>query len=90
MSKVKTIVLLAGVAVIAAMALPSIQNSGSSGVASSSGDTKARQAGSDVEDCVNKGISYYQKIGSYPKLSDGRIAVDVARERCRNTPRAFD
>lgn len=43
-----------------------------------------------VEDCVNKGIAYFQQVGSYPRLSDGRIAVDVARERCRNTLTAFN
>jgi hypothetical protein len=42
-----------------------------------------------IEACVDRGISYFQSISSYPTLSDGRNAVDVARERCSRTQTAF-
>lgn len=43
--------------------------------------------------CVERGISYFKEIGSYPKLATapnkGRLAADVARERCGRTVTAF-
>jgi len=40
--------------------------------------------------CIEKGKRYFQQIGSYPHLSDGRAADSVAEERCSNTTGAFD
>lgn len=37
-----------------------------------------------ANDCVAAKISYFRNIGSYPVLSDGRDAEDVAREQCRD------
>lgn len=46
-----------------------------------------------VDACVKKGISYFIEIGSYPTLTQppntGRLAEDVARERCNNSVDAF-
>ena len=46
-----------------------------------------------VEACVVRGIAYFKEIGSYPNLSSppdtGRLADDVARERCNRTTTAF-
>lgn len=41
-------------------------------------------------ECVGKGVAYFQEIGSWPKLSDGRDARSVAAERCNRTTGAFD
>lgn len=40
-------------------------------------------------DCVRRGIKYFSDVGSYPLLSDGRHADEVARERCSRTRNAF-
>ncbi len=40
--------------------------------------------------CVNKGIQYYKDIGSYPRLSDGKLADIAAQEKCLNSTAAFD
>lgn len=40
--------------------------------------------------CVGRGMAYFQEIGSWPKLSDGRDARGVAAERCNRTTGAFD
>lgn len=40
-------------------------------------------------DCEARGVAYFKEIDSFPRLSDGRLAVDVARERCARTDRAF-
>lgn len=46
-----------------------------------------------VADCVNRGISYFKSIGSYPLLhtdpNKGRSAEEVVRERCNRTTTAF-
>jgi hypothetical protein len=42
-----------------------------------------------VQSCVSRGIAYFQEIGSYPSLSDGRSAIGVASERCNRTTTAF-
>ena len=43
--------------------------------------------------CVDRGVSYFKEIGSYPKLSSkpniGRSAESVAIERCNRTTTAF-
>ena len=39
--------------------------------------------------CVNRGIQYYQDIGSFPHLSDGRLAWDVVREKCSRSHLSF-
>jgi hypothetical protein len=44
---------------------------------------------SPYEQCVERGRTYFTQIGASPKLSDGRLAVDVARERCGRTLTAF-
>ena len=44
----------------------------------------------EFKSCLTKGAAYFREIGSYPKLSDGRDADTVAKERCYNTTGAFD
>ena len=54
---------------------------------------KANEAASvqtDRGECVRKGVAYFKEIGSFPTLSDGRDATEVALERCERTPGAFD
>lgn len=43
----------------------------------------------DVEACVKRGEAYFKEVGSYPTLSDGRNATEVARTRCEKTLTAF-
>lgn len=45
--------------------------------------------GGEVEACTQRGVAYFQEIGSYPTLSDGRSASVVAAERCNRTTTAF-
>lgn len=45
---------------------------------------------SAYDHCVQNGVAYFEAIGSYPFLSDGRDAVDVATKRCRSNTGAFD
>ncbi len=40
-------------------------------------------------ECVGRGTVYYQEIGSYPKLSDGRDAHSVAAEHCYQSITAY-
>lgn len=42
-----------------------------------------------VKDCTYNGIMYFRDIGSYPILTNGRIADEVAAERCNRTVTAF-
>lgn len=46
-----------------------------------------------VAACVQRGISYFREIGSYPTLKSapnaGQAAEDVALERCQRTTTAF-
>lgn len=42
-----------------------------------------------ISECVDRGIVYFNEIGSYPRLSDGRSASSVARERCERSSSAF-
>lgn len=44
---------------------------------------------SAFDQCVTRGKAYFASIGSSPRLSDGRLAADVARERCGRTLTAF-
>lgn len=41
------------------------------------------------EACVGRGIAYFKEIDSYPRLSDGRLAKQVAEERCHGSLTAF-
>ncbi|NOT77615.1 MAG: hypothetical protein HOP07_01280 [Bacteriovoracaceae bacterium] len=43
----------------------------------------------DIDSCVQRGITYYKEIGSYPILSDGKNAETVAIEKCSRTTSAF-
>jgi len=43
----------------------------------------------EINACVSRGVSYFKVIGSYPKLSSGKAARAVARERCKRTTTAF-
>jgi hypothetical protein len=47
----------------------------------------------DVDACVERGVKYFKEIGSYPTLqassNQGRLARDVAVERCNRTTTAF-
>lgn len=40
-------------------------------------------------ECRDRGEVYFREVGSYPTLSDGRWAIDVAKERCARTTTAF-
>jgi hypothetical protein len=40
----------------------------------------------EIKACVERGRAYFTEIGSFPKLSDGRDAMEVARECCERTP----
>lgn len=55
------------------------------------GSTTGNQ--SELSACIERGISYYREIGSYPTLSSppntGRLAEEVVAERCRRTTTAF-
>ena len=42
-----------------------------------------------VKECTQRGVKYFKEIGSFPKLSDGRDAKEVAEERCRRTLTAY-
>lgn len=74
------------VLVVFACAIGTFALSGCSKSSSSSG-------GGEVDACVNRGVAYFKEIGSYPTLSSapttGRLAEDVARERCNRTTTAF-
>lgn len=53
-------------------------------------NSSAAQATDDaVAACIQRGIAYFKEIGSWPKLSDGRDAAEVAAERCWRTTTAF-
>ncbi|WP_286383410.1 MULTISPECIES: hypothetical protein [unclassified Acinetobacter] len=39
--------------------------------------------------CVENGVQYFKDIGSYPRLSDGKHAENVVRERCNRSSVAF-
>src|SRR5262245_15362115 len=58
------------------------------------GAVERPRATSAVQTCTQKGVAYFKGIGSYPTLSAppnaGRMAEDVARERCQRTTGAFD
>ena len=43
----------------------------------------------DISSCIQRGTEYYKTIGSWPRLSDGRDASSVVRERCSRTTTAF-
>ena len=51
------------------------------------------QPSNPVAACAKRGISYFKEIGSYPTLKSkpnrGRLAQDVAIERCGRTTTAF-
>ncbi|MFO1253242.1 MAG: hypothetical protein U1E77_19405 [Inhella sp.] len=40
----------------------------------------------NVQACVQRAIAHYSSIGSYPTLSDGRNAADVAQHKCKLAP----
>lgn len=43
-----------------------------------------------VEECTERGISYFKEIGSYPNLkSNDKSAEQVSAERCNITTTAF-
>lgn len=43
-----------------------------------------------VEECVQKGVRYFSEIDSYPTLSNGSAAEEVAETRCERRLDAFD
>jgi hypothetical protein len=53
-------------------------------------EANSGSANSRVDACVARGIAYFKDVGSFPYLSTGRDAVEVAIERCRRTTTAFD
>lgn len=42
-----------------------------------------------IEECQIRGIAYFSEMGSFPFLSDGRDAAEVAKDRCKKTLTAF-
>lgn len=55
----------------------------------SSDNSTSAYSKSETELCIEKGIRYYQDIGSYPTLSNGQKAEEAAREKCSRTTGAF-
>jgi hypothetical protein len=55
-----------------------------------SSETGSGSANSKMDECIAQGIAYFKDIGSFPNLSTGRNAVEVAKERCRRTTNAFN
>ena len=57
------------------------------------GGTQSSAAADSVAQCAARGVTYFKEIGSYPTLSSapnaGRLAEDVAIERCQRTLTAF-
>lgn len=55
--------------------------------------SQATAAVDTVAACTDRGIAYFKEIGSYPRLSSapnaGRLAREVAAERCGRTLTAF-
>lgn len=89
--KARTLGLLAALAVVVAIIAPKAREASS---AREAGQAAAAQESSRaLDDCINRGIGYFQSIGAYPTLkaapNAGRNAVDVARERCGRTLTAF-
>ena len=39
-----------------------------------------------IKECTAKGVRYFKELGSFPKLSDGRDATEVAKARCTRQP----
>ena len=51
------------------------------------GDGSSRE---QVEACAQRGIAHFRETGSYPRLNTtGRLAEDVARDRCARSLTAF-
>lgn len=44
---------------------------------------------SAFEACVDRGVNYFIEVGSFPYLSSGKAAKDVALERCARSTSAF-
>ncbi len=44
---------------------------------------------SNVRSCEDKGEAYFKDLGSWPRLSDGRDAEAVVKERCARSDSAF-
>jgi hypothetical protein len=85
--KLKTVGLLALAALVVAIVAPRAEKHTAEAVAAAPVRAEAVRASLDA--CINKGIGYYQQVGSYPRLTDGRNAVDVARERCQTQANPF-
>ncbi|WP_155846530.1 hypothetical protein [Aquaspirillum serpens] len=54
-----------------------------------SGGKTDEEAMQEMQQCIKRGMQYYQDIGSFPRLSDGRITADVVRDRCSRSQLAF-
>ena len=54
-----------------------------------SGGKTDQEVMQETQQCIKRGMQYYEDIGSFPRLSDGRIAADVVRERCSRSRLAF-
>lgn len=56
-------------------------------------DTPGGREENPVAACVQRGVAYFESIGSYPALKEppntGKAAIDVARERCQKAVTAF-
>jgi len=50
---------------------------------------RASDSSDSITKCYERGVAYFKEIGSYPTLSDGRLAGDVAAERCDRSKQAF-
>jgi hypothetical protein len=82
-----SVLLAVGGAVVAQNCEAKGKNSAS---APSSSNSQQSPALAPMEACVAKGVAYFKKIGSFPTLSDGRSATQVAYDRCGRTVKAFD
>ena len=51
--------------------------------------TRSNSDQSSIRECQRRGVAYFKEIGSYPLLSDGRLAAEVAADRCSRSLAAF-
>lgn len=68
---------------------PSLRTAALAGIAAIVAGCDSGSANSGVANCTARGIAYFKEIESWPRLSNGRDATQVAVERCKRTTTAF-
>lgn len=87
---VKAVIVLLVVILFGLLVAPKSENLNNKMVTSTSSNAeKSESYGQQLEACEQRGIAYFSEIGSFPYLSDGRKAVEVAKDRCGRTFTAF-